>query len=119
MSFHTRQRADPVKLQTKFDNVNIAYKEETKFVEHFIIKNMKWDANVKLLSTKFSKFNHKIQCLEYVMRQNVIRGIYYAYFTAHLMYNLIYWGGGFGSDSILSLKISYMNNQWCREIYVI
>jgi hypothetical protein len=73
MSFYTRQKRDPVKLQVKFDNRDIAYKSEIKFLGIHLSENMKWEVRVKFLSCKLSKLCYMIKSLKNVTSPHVIR----------------------------------------------
>jgi hypothetical protein len=88
LSFHTRQRRNTV--EAKCDNMDIAYKTNKIFLGICISENIKCDESVKLLSNKLSKFSYMMQHLEDVTSSNVIKGIYFAQFHAHLRYSVIF-----------------------------
>jgi hypothetical protein len=64
ISFHTRQKRAPLKPQIKFDNLDISYKLETKFLGIHISKSMKWDAHAQSLSSKLSNICYMIRSLK-------------------------------------------------------
>jgi hypothetical protein len=84
--FHTRQGRHLIKSPIKFDNMDIAYKSETKFSGIHINESIKWDAYVRLLSSKLSKFCYMIKSLKDVTSPHVIRSVYFAYCHAHFRY---------------------------------
>jgi hypothetical protein len=67
---------------------------------------MKWDAYVKSLSSKLSKFSYIIKSLTGVKSPRVLRNICFLYFCARLKYGLIFWG----VDSKLKLFLNYKND---------
>ena len=43
VSFHTRQNRNPLKPQVTFNNMDICYKSELKFLGIYITENLKWN----------------------------------------------------------------------------
>jgi hypothetical protein len=86
MKFHTRQERHQIKSQIRFGNMDIVYKSETKLSGMHINESMKWDAYVRLLSSKLSKFCYIIKSLKDVTSPHVVRSVYFAYCHAHLRY---------------------------------
>jgi hypothetical protein len=50
MSFHTKQNILPIRPNITFQNIDIAYKTESKFLGIHILKNLKSMAHLRSLS---------------------------------------------------------------------
>jgi hypothetical protein len=55
VSFHTTQNRNPLKPQVTFNNTDIGYKSELKFLGIYITENLKSNVQVRHLSQKLSK----------------------------------------------------------------
>ena len=60
MSFHNRQSKFPVKPQVSFNNLNLEYTAETKFLGIYITETLKWNSHVQSLANKLSKVSYMI-----------------------------------------------------------
>jgi len=54
---------------------------------------MKWNSDIKYLSSEPNTSYYMISSLKNVMSPYVLRTIYFACFHAHLRYGLTLWGG--------------------------
>jgi hypothetical protein len=50
MSLHARQNINSIKLQVTFDNMDIAYRTELKFLGTYSTENLKWNVQMRSLS---------------------------------------------------------------------
>jgi hypothetical protein len=55
MSFHTKQKRDPLRPQVTFKNMDIACKSELTFLGVHFTENLKWNVQVRQLCPKLSK----------------------------------------------------------------
>jgi hypothetical protein len=118
MSFYTGKKRDPVKPQVKFDNRDIAYKSEIKFLGIHISENMKWEVHVKSLSSKLSKLCYMIKSLKDVTNPHIIKRTYFAYILACLRHDLIFWGGDTKSEIVFKLQKRIIRMISCVGTYV-
>jgi mRNA deadenylase 3'-5' endonuclease subunit Ccr4 len=84
--------------------MDIAYKSETKFLSVHISEYMKWDARVRSLSYKLSKFCYMIESLKDVTSSHLVRSIYLAYLHTYVRYGVVFWRGDSKSKIIFKLQ---------------
>jgi len=99
MSFHTTQNNMPVLPHVIFEGRDIPYRTDTKFLGIYINENMKYNNQIKHLSSKLNTSYYMISSLKSVTSPYVLRTTYYACFQVHLRYGLTLWGGD--PDSII------------------
>jgi hypothetical protein len=124
ISFHTKQKRNPARLQVMFKNMNIAYKSEIQFLGINITENLKWNVQLNKLFQKLSKICYVIKTLKEVMSPYMIRCIYYAHFHSLVRSGIIFWGGDIENNKIFKLQkrvnriISGTSRQTsCRQIF--
>ena len=84
MVSHTKQNIFPIRTNITFQNMDIAYKSESKFLGIHITKMFKWMAHVYSLSLKLSKVPYLIKSLKEIMSSCMIRSIYHSKFQSLL-----------------------------------
>jgi len=89
----------PVLPHVIFEGRDIPYRTDTKFLGIYINENMKYNNQIKHLSSKLNTSYYMISSLKSVTSPYVLRTTYYACFQVHLRYGLTLWGGD--PDSII------------------
>jgi len=80
MLFHNRRIHVLVKPLVTFNNTNVNYTVEIKFLGIQITDTLKWHSHVQLLAGKLCKVAFMIKSLKEVLRPNLIRNIYFTKF---------------------------------------
>ena len=75
MLFHNRQTHVLVKPLVAFNNMNVDYTAEIKFLGNQIMDTLKWHSHVQLLAGKLCKVAFMIKYLKEVLSPNLIRNI--------------------------------------------
>jgi hypothetical protein len=88
ISFHAWQNKSNLKLKILFQDMDIKYKNETKFLGLYLTEDVKWDVHIKHLCNILNKNYHVIQSLKSVMSINTLRSIYFANVHSHLRYGI-------------------------------
>jgi len=83
-----------VKPLLTFNNMNVDYTAEIKFIGIQITDTLKWYSHVQLLAGKLCKVVFKIKSLEEVLSPNLIRNIYVTKFHSLLRFSVLFGGGG-------------------------
>jgi hypothetical protein len=104
MFFHTTHNKKPLLPHVIFEGRDIPHNTETKFLGIYINENMKWNNNIKYLSSKLNTSYCMISSLKNVTSSHVMRTMYFAYFHVHLRYYLTLWGGDPESIRIIRLQ---------------
>jgi hypothetical protein len=104
VSFHTKQNRNPLTPQVTFNNMDIGYKSELKFLGIYITGNLNWNVQIRYLSQKLSKVYYIIKSQKQVMSPHIIRSIYHANLQSLLRYGIIFWGGDNESINIFELQ---------------
>jgi hypothetical protein len=82
--FHAWQNKSNLKPKIVFQNVDIKYKNETKFLGLYLTEDVNWDVHIKQLCTILNKNYYVIQSLKTVTSISTLRSIYFANFHSHL-----------------------------------
>jgi hypothetical protein len=93
MLFHNRQTHVLVKPLVAFNNMNVDYTAEIKFLGIQIMDTLKWHSHVQLLAGKWCKVAFMIKPLKEVLSLNLIRNIYFTKFHSLLRFGILFWGG--------------------------
>ena len=104
ISFHFNQRRHPTIPYIIFNNKEITYSSEIKFIALFINENLVWQAQIDNLGTSLSKIYYMIKSLRNVMSTQMLWSIYFAYFQSKLRYGIMFWGGDGKSAKVFRLQ---------------
>ncbi|GFG28333.1 hypothetical protein Cfor_09086 [Coptotermes formosanus] len=55
VSFHSWQNKNPIKPQIRFNNLDITYTSETKFLGIHLMESLKWEAHIKAMCSKLNE----------------------------------------------------------------
>jgi hypothetical protein len=98
MLFHNRQTHVSVKPLVTFNNMNVEYTTEIKFLSIQIRGTLKWQSRIQLLAGKLCKVAFMIISLKKVLSPNLIRNITFQNFTHSC--GLVYYLGGGGGQGV-------------------
>jgi hypothetical protein len=104
VSFHASQNKSNLKPQIVFQDVDIRYKNERKFLGLYLTENVKWDVQIKHVSNILNRNYYEIQSLKTVTTINTLRSIYFANFHSHLRYGILFWVGDSQSTKVFKLQ---------------
>jgi hypothetical protein len=93
ISFHALQNKSNLKPEIVFQDMDIKYKNETKFFGIYVTEDIKWDVHIKHVCSILNKNYYVTQLLKTVTTINTLRSIYFANFHSHLRYGILFWGG--------------------------
>jgi hypothetical protein len=93
MSFHFSKSKSVVRPHIFFNNSEIAYASELRFLGTDITENLKWNIHIQSLCSKLSKTSYMIKTLRGVLSPNILRSIYFGKFQSLLRYKIIFCGG--------------------------
>jgi hypothetical protein len=85
MSFHSKQKRVPLRLQTIFKNIRITYQSELWLLKTYITENTEWGTNDE-------------------NRNNVLLYDKYLNLESCLTYGVLLWGGDNKSNNIFKLQ---------------
>jgi len=103
ISFHAWQNTSNLKPETVFQDINIKYKNETKFLGLYLTEDVKWDVHIKHMCNILNQNYRVIQSLKNVTSINTLRSMYFANFHSHLRYGILFWGGDSQSTKVFKL----------------
>ena len=84
ISFHAWQSKSNLKPEIVFQDMDIRYKNETKFLGLYLTEDVKWDVHIKHVNNILNKNYYVIQSLKTVTSINTLKSIYFANFHSHL-----------------------------------
>jgi len=87
-----------------YRNTDIAYKSDTKFLGIRITENLKWTAEICILTLQLSKVCYTIKSVQGIMGLGMIRSFYHSKFELLVRYSIIFWGKGNESIPIFKLQ---------------
>ena len=102
---HNRQTHVLVKPLVTFNNMNVDYTAEIKFLGIQITDALKWHSHVQLLAGKLCKVAFMIKSLKEVLNPNLIQNIYFKKFHSLLWFGILFWGGAGGELTTRILRI--------------
>ena len=112
ISFHPTQNKSPALPQVSFEDRDIPFSTETKFLGVDIHENVKWTVHIKNLSSKLNTSLYMINSLTSIMSAHILRAMYFICFHAHLRYGVSLWGGDPESKkNLLTAKESSKNTK--------
>ena len=94
MLFHNRQTHVLVKPLVTFNNKNVDYTAEIKFLGIQIMDTLKWHSHLQLLAHQLYKVDFMITSLKEVLSPNLIQNIYFTNFHSFLRFGILFGGGG-------------------------
>ena len=107
-----------------FNDNEVAFKPEVRFLDIYITENLKWNVHVCSLCSSLSKVTYNIKSLKAVLSTYMLRSIYFAHFQLHLRYGSIFWEGDSKSKTAFKIQkrviyiISSANKcKSCRQIF--
>ena len=117
ISFHFHQNRYPSRPHIIFNNNEITYSSELKFLGLFIMENLIWHVQIHSLCASLSKIYYMIKSLRNVTSTQMIWSIYFAYFQSRLRYGIMFWGGEGKSVRIFQLqrKVIQLINGVCKR----
>ena len=92
ISFHAWQNKSNIKPKIPFQNVDIKYKNETKFLGLYLTEDVKWEVHINHVCNLLNKNYYVLQSLKSVTSLNTLRNVYFANFHSHLRYGILFWG---------------------------
>jgi len=104
ISFHAWQNKSNLKPETVFQDMDIKYKNETKFLGLCLTEDVRWDVHIKHVCNILNKNCYVIQSLKNVTSRNTLRSIFFVNFHSHLRYGVLFWGGDSQSTKVFKLK---------------
>ena len=124
ISFHAWQNKSNLKPKTVFQEMDIEYKNETKFLGLYLTEDVKWDVHIKHLCHILKKNYYVIQSLKTITSINILRSIHFANFHSHLRYGILFWEGDSQSTKIFKLQkkvvrliCNVKRKTSCRELF--
>ena len=90
ISFHAWQSKSNLKPEIVFQDMDIRYKNETKFLGLYLTEDVKWDVHIKHVNNILNKNYYVIQSLKTVTSINTLKSIYFANFHSHLRYGILF-----------------------------
>jgi len=90
MLFHKRQTHVLVKPLVTFNNTNVDYTAEIKFLGIQITDTLKWHSHVQLLAGKLCKVAFMIKSLTEVLSPNLIQNIYFTKFHSLFWFGILF-----------------------------
>ena len=105
MLFHNRQTHVLVKPLVTFNNMNVDYTAEIKFLGIQITDTLKWHSHVQLLAGKLCKVTFMIKSLKEVLSPSLIRNIYFTKIHSLLWFGILFWRGAGGELTARILRI--------------
>jgi len=124
ISFHAWQNKSNLKPETVFQDMDIKYENETKFLGLYFTEDVKWDVHIKHVCNILNKIYYVIHSLKNVTSINTLRSIYFANFHLHLRYGILFWGGDSQSTKVFKLQkkvvrliCNVKRKTSCRELF--
>jgi hypothetical protein len=65
VSFPSCQNKNPIQLQIRFNNININYSSEIKFLGVHLMESLKWEVHIRVLCSKLNKSLYMLHSLKY------------------------------------------------------
>jgi hypothetical protein len=124
ISFHAWRNKSNMKPEIAFQDMDITYKDETKFLGLYLTEDVEWDVHIKHVSNTLSKNYCVIQSLKTVTSINTSRSVYFANFHSHLRYGILFLGGDSQSTKVFKLQkkdvrliFNVKRKTSCRELF--
>jgi hypothetical protein len=124
IAFHSWQNKNNLKPKIVFQDMDIKYKNDTKYLGLYLTEDVKWDVHIKHVSDILNKSYYVIQSLKTVISISTLRRIYFANFHSHLRYGILFWGGDPQSIKIFKLQkkvvrvtCNVKRKTSCRELF--
>jgi hypothetical protein len=80
LSFHPRQRLRVCKPSIVYNNLEIPYKSDVKFLGIQITEKLRWNTHIKSICPNLNKAYFIIKTLKEITSYNIIRLVYHSYF---------------------------------------
>ena len=84
ISLHACQNKNNLNPKTVYQDMDIKYKNETKFLGLYLTGDVKWDVHIKHLCNILNKNYYVIQSFKTVTSVNTLRSTYFAIFFTHI-----------------------------------
>src|SRR5215469_10019342 len=104
ISFYAWQNESNLKPEIVFQDMDIRYKNETKFLGLYLTEDVKRDVHIKHVSNILNKNCYVIQSLKTVTSINTLRSIHFANCHSHLRYGILFRGGESQSTKVFILQ---------------
>jgi len=124
ISFHAWQNKSNLKPEIVFEDMDIKYKNETKFLGLYLTEDVKWDVHIKHVCNILNKNYCVIHSLKNVTSINTSRSVYFANFHSHLRYGILFWGDDSQSTKVFKLQkkvvrliCNIKRKTSCRELF--
>ena len=102
ISFHAWQNKSNIKPKIPFQNMDIKYKNETKFLGLYLTEDVKWEVHINHVCNLLNKNYYVLQSL--VTSLNTLRNVYFANFHSHLRYGILFWGSDPKSKEVFKIQ---------------
>jgi len=124
ISFHAWHNKSNLKPEIVFQNMDIKYKNETKFLGLYFTEDVNWDVQIKHVCNTLDKNYYVIYSHLNITSINTLRSIQFANFHLHLKYGILSWGGDSQSTKVFKLQkkvVRLIRNvkrkTSCRELF--
>ena len=104
ISFHAWQNKSNLKPEIVFHDMDIKYKNETKFLGLYLTEDLKWDVYIKYVCNTLNKNYYVIHSPKNGTSINTLKSIYFANFHSCLRYGILFWGGDSQSTKVFKLQ---------------
>ena len=90
VSFHTWQNRSFLKPQIIINDVNINYKQETKFLDLYVTESMKFDVHIRNVISELGVSYYVMQSLKGIISSNILRRTYSATYHLHFRHGILF-----------------------------
>ena len=87
-----------------FNNKEITYTSNLKFLGIHITDNLSWSTHIQYLCQKLNKVLYLIKSLRDSVSKPILRNIYFTKFESLLRYGIIFWGGVNDSNAVFIIQ---------------
>ena len=103
LQFQTKNSND-TQLQEKYDNIQLANKEETKFLGLIIDNKLTWQSHVNMMSSKLNAVSYVMRSLRQILNTDMLKNVYFSLVHSILSYGIIFWGISRNSITIFKIQ---------------
>ena len=124
ISFHAWQNKSNIKPKIPFQNMDIKYKNETKFLGLYLSEDVKWEVHIHHVCNMLNKNYYVLQSFKSVTSLNTLRNVYFSNFHSHLRYGILFWESDPKSKEVFKIQkkavrliCSVNRRSSCRELF--
>ena len=93
-----------VKPEIVFQDMDIIYKNETKFLGLYLTEDVKWNVHITHVCNILNKNYYVMHSFKNFTSINTLRSIYFADFHSHLRYGILFCGADSQSTKVFKLQ---------------